>query len=248
MKITTWNCNGALRKKLEICDSLLSDVLIVQECENPNQSEIGYKRWAFNYIWEGDNKNKGIGIFAKQGVRLKRLDWNSSFTLVTGLTSLNSKLTWNTKQLRQFIPFIINDQYLCLAVWTKGSADQVFGYMGQFWKFLQIHKQELSSKNVLILGDFNSNKIWDKPDRWWSHTDVVEELEAIGLTSIYHNQTKELQGEEITPTFYHHRRLDKPYHIDYVFIGSGIKGARLEIGHTEKWLEFSDHMPLSISF
>lgn len=247
MKITTWNCNGALRKKLDITESLASDVLIIQECEDPSQSTTDYRNWASNYIWEGDNKNKGIGIFAKQGVSINRLDWNSSYSLDTGLSSLNSKLTWSTKELRQFIPFLINDKYLCLAVWTKGSSDEVFGYMGQFWKLLQIHKEELSADNVLIIGDFNSNKIWDKPDRWWSHSDVIQELEAIGIVSLYHQQTNESQGEETTPTFYHQRKLAKPYHIDYVFTGSGIEEATLEIGKPDTWLEFSDHMPLSLS-
>jgi len=179
MKITTWNCNGALRKKVEVAESLMSDVLVVQECEDPEQSIASYKKWASNYIWDGENKNKGIGIFAKSGVKIKRLNWDGSYSLKTSLTRHNSKLTWHTKELRQFIPFTINDQYTCLAVWTKGPNDEVFGYMGQFWKLLQIHKHELSADNVIILGDFNSNKKWDKPDRWWSHSDVIDELETI---------------------------------------------------------------------
>jgi exodeoxyribonuclease-3 len=199
MKITTWNCNGALRRKIGIIDTLSSDVLIVQECEDPSLSTLEYGKWASNYIWEGENKNKGIGIFAKKNIRIERLDWDSIYTLKTGSSSLSSKLTWRTDDLRQFIPFVINDQYICLAVWTKNSPNGVFGYVGQFWKYLQIHRKELSAGNVLIVGDFNSNAIWDKPDRWWSHSDVISELEEIGITSLYHQQFNELQGME--PTF-----------------------------------------------
>lgn len=246
MKITTWNCNGALRKKTAVIDQLDSDVLIVQECENPALSTKAYQAWASNYIWKGESKNKGIGIFAKTGIEIKRLEWDASYTLNTGLSHFNKKLTWSTKELRQFIPFMINDEYLCVAVWTKGSSDEVFGYMGQFWKLLQIHKKELTVDNVLIMGDFNSNKVWDKPDRWWSHSDVIDELESIGITSLYHSQTDEVQGGESTPTFYHQRKLSKPYHIDYIFTGKNVYNASLSIGKNDDWIEFSDHMPLSI--
>lgn len=247
MKITTWNCNGALRKKLDVIDDLNSDILIVQECEDPSKSTKAYKNWASNFIWEGENKNKGIGIFAKQGIKLQRLDWNSSFTLNLSFSPLNPKLTWHTKELRQFIPFTIDDQILCLAVWTKGSPNEVFGYMGQFWKLLQIHKEQLSADNVLIVGDFNSNKVWDKPDRWWNHSDVIGELEALGISSLYHKQNKEYQGEESTPTFYHQRNISKPYHIDYAFTGRKFTGATLEIGERDMWIKLSDHMPLILN-
>jgi endonuclease/exonuclease/phosphatase family metal-dependent hydrolase len=52
---------------------------------------------------------------------------------------------------------------------------------------------------------------------------------------------------ETTPTFYHQRNLSKPYHIDYVFTGNGVKEGTLEIGMANIWLEWSDHMPLSLS-
>ena len=67
MKIVTWNCNGALRKKFEPITELGADICIVQECEDPTRTkDSSYKDWASNHIWIGDNKNKGIGIFARE--------------------------------------------------------------------------------------------------------------------------------------------------------------------------------------
>ena len=35
MKIISWNCNGALRNKYDFLTNLEWDILIIQECENP---------------------------------------------------------------------------------------------------------------------------------------------------------------------------------------------------------------------
>lgn len=247
MKLTSWNCNGALRKKLKAIDRLSSDIIVVPECEDPSRSTVTFQEWASNYIWDGENKNKGIGIFARPNVSIRKLDWDSTFSLGSAHSYENPKMNWSTKDLKQFIPFSINDKYTCLAVWTKGAQDQVFGYMGQFWKYLQVHKNDLNSEKTIILGDFNSNAIWDKSDRWWNHTDVVNELGEIGLYSLYHAQFREAQGKERIPTFFHQRNINKPFHIDYMFAAKRFHNSSMTIGKVEDWLEFSDHMPLSLS-
>ena len=132
-----------------------------------------------------------------------------------------------------------------LGVWTKAEGAEVFGYIGQLWKYLQIHRTQLHRKKTVLLGDLNSNSIWDKTDRWWNHSDVVEELTAIGLESVYHRLTSEAQGQEKTPTFYLQRNVKKAYHIDYVFASDDLLNqVHLEIGNLETWLNFSDHMPV----
>ena len=99
----------------------------------------------------------------------------------------------------------------------------------------------------MILGDLNSNAIWDKADRWWSHSGVVAELDEIGLQSLYHRVSNEAQGAETTPTFYLQRNLSKPYHIDYAFVSEDlIDTCELEVGAAHEWLALSDHMLLRI--
>lgn len=73
MKIVTWNCGGALRKKCQILDDLNADILVVQECEDPAQSTRNYKEWAGDYVWLGENRHTGLGIFSRKNHSLTRL-------------------------------------------------------------------------------------------------------------------------------------------------------------------------------
>lgn len=229
MKILSWNCNGALRKKLHQIIDYDADVYVIQECENPQDTESSeYKNWATNYIWTGDNKNKGLGIFAKSDINLEAIGIEIG-------------------KLESFIPCKVNGQVL-LGVWTKQANSPTFGYIGQMWKFLQSHKSILMDSDAIIIGDFNSNASWDVWDRWWNHSDVVRELEDIGCFSLYHWLNDEKQGAEQVPTFYMHKKLEKPYHIDYAFLPKKWLGSStLEIGSPDIWLAHSDHMPLLVS-
>ncbi|MBE9397105.1 endonuclease/exonuclease/phosphatase family protein [Pontibacterium sp. N1Y112] len=247
MKVITWNCNGALRKKTAAADSFGADILVIQECEDPAQSTKEYREWAGSYLWKGKNKNKGIGVFSRNGYQLSELGWNGEFQ-IKGLVSQSPSLRWTTADLESFLPCKINNELTLLAVWTKSASSPNFGYMGQFWKFLQIHREDLRKDKTIICGDFNSNVKWDEPDRWWSHSDVVSELAGIGVQSLYHHQHKEAQGSESSPTFFLHRKEQKPYHIDYVFLSDDlVKDSSIIVGDINHWLEFSDHMPLEVT-
>ncbi len=247
MKIVTWNCNGALRKKLKELETLDADVYVIQECEDPAQSHPEYRTWAGDYLWVGKSKNRGLGVFPKRNNRVAVKDWNGSFA-IPGLQSNSNTVRWTTGDLQLFLPFALNDEIAVVAVWTKGVDARVFRYMGQMWKYLQIHRAEISQSNTLLLGDFNSNTIWDKRDRWWNHSDVVDELKELGMQSVYHQQFSQAHGEETTPTFFLHRKESKPYHIDYVFASKDLLGrCQIEIGEKETWLAVSDHMPVCVS-
>jgi exonuclease III len=234
MKIITWNCNGAFRKKFENLVELNADLLVIQECENPEESQDQkYRDWASNYLWIGDTKNKGLAVFAKQNIDLRILDWSDQY---------------KDHRVKHFLPCSVNGQFDLIAVWTHKNNSPNFGYMGQFWKYLQVNKSKLDSS--IIVGDFNSNTIWDEWDRWWNHSDVVNELKDISIESIYHRFTNESQGKESQPTFYLHRNITKPYHIDYCFASTKLaeKTSNVTVEPYENWIHLSDHLPVIITF
>lgn len=234
MKIITWNCNGAFRKKFHALLELNADIFVIQECENPAESkDIEYKNWAKNYLWIGDSKNKGLAIFAKETITLHPLDWTNNF---------------KDHSVKHFLPCLINNDFQLLGVWTHQNKSPNFGYIGQFWKYLQVNKSNF--KKILIAGDLNSNAIWDQWDRWWNHSDVVKELEEINITSLYHKYFKEIQGKETKPTFFLQRNLSKPYHIDYCFSSNEFTSdlKKIEVPEFDNWCHSSDHVPIIITF
>ncbi len=230
MKLVTWNCNGAFRNKYEHISCFDADIYIIQECENPIESKsLNYKVWSENHLWIGDSKNKGLGIFAKKEIKLTALNWSSIF---------------NNQTVKHFLPCTINQSFNLLGVWTHKNNSSYFGYIGQFWKYLQINKNNFS--DIILAGDFNSSSLWHHKDCWWNHSDVINELNEMGIESFYHKFYNEEQGKETNPTLYFQKNIDKKYHIDYFF---GVKKftenlSKFHIGTATKWLELSDHMPM----
>lgn len=239
MKIITWNCNGAFRNKFSQIAAMDPDVCIIQECENPEQiseKSVEYRTFSSNHLWQGENKNKGLGVFAKSGLHLEKVELNHD---------------WRGRSLKWFLPFNLTKSCIAtkfLGVWNHGADAKAFDYIGQSWLFLQNNKDFF--KNAIVAGDFNSNAIWDSWDRWWNHSDYVNELSSLGLVSLYHSQTGEMQGKETQPTFLLQRNSSKAYHIDYIFAEIKLveRTEILKVHDFSDWVKLSDHAPIEWTF
>ena len=227
MKIISWNVNGKFSEKFPAILEEDADIYVIQECENPliiDSKE--YVDFASNYFWVGENQYYGLGIFAKDNVKLKLMDFDA-------------------KGLRYFIPVNVNDDFNLLGVWTNPDMDgtKTSYYPKEITEYYEEHKDSgFFNEDMIICGDFNCD-VRLKGSHAKNVYEVIEKLSECGLVDIYHQLTGEKEGEETKPTFYMYRHLDKPYHLDHIFSSSD-KVKDLEIGDTDKWLQLSDHVPL----
>jgi exonuclease III len=235
MKLITWNCQGGFRKKADIILAYKPDLLVVQECEHPEKLVFGkFMPKPNDYHWYGDSLHKGIGIYSYSNYKLELLPiFNPEF--------------------RYILPIRVNgngQSFTLLAIWAMDNKENYEArYIGQIWLAINYYT-DLFSNSIILIGDFNSNKIWDYKDRIGNHSDVVQKLENQNIYSIYHKYYLAEQGREKHPTFFLQRNQNKPYHIDYCFASTDIydKLQALEIGTYENWSSHSDHSPLIITF
>src|SRR6266498_6063764 len=235
MRIITWNCNMAFRKKANIILTYSPDILIVPECEHPDRLKFEIVTPKPNdTIWYGPNQNKGLGIFSYSNYRFKLLDIHNP-------------------ELQLFIPIAVKNEHFSFtlyAIWAHDPNDPDGQYITQVWKAIHHYDKFITNRKTILIGDFNSNAIWDRPRREGNHSTVVERLEKKGIHSVYHKYFKQKQGKEQHPTLYMYRHKDKPYHIDYCFASEDIvnKLKSVEIGTYNFWRQYSDHVPLIVTF
>lgn len=231
MRIIEWNCQGAFRLKNKDILALKPDILIVPECEQENKLKFGLLTPQPNdFLWYGDTGKKGIAIFSYSNYKFRLLkEFNPNYRYVVPLEVTDGK-----------------NSFLLFAIWAMDNKQNPLArYIGQVWNAINYY-QTILGENSILIGDFNSNQIWDTKDRVANHTDVVNFLKELTIESLYHKQFDEEHGKESLKTFYMYRNVEKQYHIDYVFASHKIieNGYKLTIETSEKWIDKSDHIPL----
>jgi exodeoxyribonuclease III len=235
MKVITWNCNMAFRKKAEYILMYKPDILIVPECENIDKLTFAANTpKPTDILWFGTNANKGLGIFSYGNFKFKKLrNHNPAFKMIVPIAVTGGDI-----------------DFTLFAVWANNPDDADGQYVEQVWKAIQYYDKKLKNKQTMLIGDFNSNTIWDRKYRLGNHSHVVKRLEEKGIFSCYHLHHKQLQGREMHPTFYLYRHKNKPYHLDYCFASADMtcKIQTVEVGEYDYWMQYSDHVPVIVTF
>lgn len=235
MRIITWNCQGAFRKKKNFILAFKPDILIVQECEHPDLLDFGlFTQRPFDILWNGDNKHKGLGVFSFGNYKFQLSEINNpSIKIIIPIYVTGGKI-----------------DFTLFAIWANNRNDPDGQYVEQVWKAVNYYDQLLNIGPSILTGDFNSNKIWDRKHRIANHSAVVDKLADKNIVSVYHRLLNQEQGKENHPTFFLQRNKNKPYHIDYCFASNDLycRVKEIEIGTYENWISYSDHTPLMVKF
>jgi exonuclease III len=236
MRIVTWNCQGAYRKKAKAIANYKPDIAIIQECEAPEKLKFKSDIAAPHFqLWFGENRNKGLGIFSYTDLEFE---------------------PWPTydRSIKYCVPLKVRGCYdfNLIAVWAMGHPDPKLSYIGQVYLAIEKYRDFIRQTETMLIGDFNSNKRWDSAPKigGGNHSRVVEMLASQGIVSVYHAYFGEQQGEERQNTLYMYRNQDKGYHIDYCFVPRNwverVKAVR--VGVYEAWRALSDHSPVFVEF
>ena len=226
VRIITWNCRGAFRKKHEHIAALKPDILILQECEvHEKWPDLGAT--AIHRI--GDSPHKGLAVVSFGPWRAQPAHDPPA-------------------DLRYFLPTHIAGPvpFNLLAIWAMDKCDAGLSYVGQVRAAIERHADWLSRGPAVVAGDWNANAIWDRPDRgrepFWS---TVSQLYDAGLCSAYHTWNQAAFGAEQWSTYTSNKGNE--YHIDYCFIpqqwAAGLRKAKVL---RTPWTACSDHKPIVI--
>ena len=224
MKIVSWNACMRFRDKCIDISEFDADIYVIPECEDPAKSQSKkYKEFATNYLWIGNDKNKGLGIFAKdkeEKIKLELLDEYKG-----------------DDEFRYFLPVRVNDTFNLLGVWAMDP------YVVMIHDYYNANK-DLFNKNLVMCGDLNSSVVFDKTKpKLKTFNVLLHRLKKDGLVPVYHYLNKEKHGKESQATFFQTKKLNYRFHLDHVFTAPYIT-KNLEIVDNVKWIKLSDHLPI----
>lgn len=210
----------AYYKKSHLIEALKPDLILLQEVAKKDVLASDHPFAA----WVGSNPHKGLGVLGVTQARYKITE------------PADPALPWH-------IPLTV-DGLNIIALWAH-QLNSDLRYVRVSHEIVDRHTGFLTQRDALVMGDFNSNSVWDKVHPGRNHTMLVDKLDGLGLSSIYHRQNQIIHGSESTKTYFHTKNQRFGHHIDYAFLTRGIP-ASLRVGDAVDWLAHSDHMPLVV--
>jgi endonuclease/exonuclease/phosphatase family metal-dependent hydrolase len=223
VRIVTWNCcRGRFEVKAPLLDRLHPDVAVIQEVARPVDAPSS--------LWYGSNPKQGLAVVAYNGYRLHPLPTRRGVQ-------------------RHIVPIQVDGphRFMLLAVWSQ--RNHRYPYVQGVIRAVELYRELIQAQPAVIVGDFNSNSIWDRRrEGSRDHGALVRLLAELSLVSAYHTFHREAHGAETCATYFFQWKEDARYHIDYCFLPAvwADRLTAVEIGGFSEWATLSDHRPVLI--
>jgi hypothetical protein len=234
LRFIIWNCSMALHKKTEPLMSLRPDIALIAECANPDYVLKKAPQFKFtDAVWIGHSPHRGLGVF--------------SFGAYLTVAS-----TTYDPQFKMFLPLKIFGPHNLnvLAVWAYNYKSRHPAYRNgaPTRAALKHYRHFITAGPTIVAGDFNNSVIWDLPGKDGNFSNLVNDMQADGLVSVYHLNGNNEFGKESEPTCYPKKRRKRSYHVDYCFIPTDwiSKSIEVSIGKPKDWVRHSRHVPLTV--
>lgn len=159
-------------KKRWLVEELQPDVAVLPEVSQKHVAETDAPFKA----WVGSNPHKGLGVI--------------------GFTDRSYLLHEAGRLLPWHIPFTV-DGVNMVALWAH-VRDKDLRYVRVTHEIVDRHADFLTSAPSLLIGDFNSNTIWDREHPGRNHSLLVDKLHGLGLRSVHHGTEDITHGSEST--------------------------------------------------
>ena len=225
MRLITWNCCWKVEQKLTALLAEAPDVAVIQECSKAALDKLpdGYRG-----LWLGGAVNHGLGLICRE-------PWTATNVLAA------------EQPLFVRVDIAGPRPFRLIAAWNcppKGTT-----YLANLRNFFIAHEDWLDSPDTVLAGDLNSQEGCSLDRGRYRHRNLEEGLRAKGLVDTYAavRGSQSLQTRE--PTHHHQWKLDKPFHVDYIFAPEAWLPSicSITIGAPAFWSRLSDHSPVTLS-
>lgn len=231
MRVVSWNLRGGTDAKWDLLAGLTPDVAVLPESARaPRRAEPSLLDPGPSWHWVGLNPAKGLAV--------------ATFGAAAGSGTLAPPATGRWSVAARIGKLTV------LGVWSC-PADG--GYAREVQRSLDAHARWLDPEaEVIVAGDFNVAAMHTGSARGRASAfgKLIAQLRTLGLHSAYHSVRGEPFGAETAATYYHHRNVAQPFHIDFCFVTAPLleRIRSVEVGTHHDWVApgHSDHVPLII--